>query len=137
MRWIWVSLLCCACAMPTAVGARAVDDPKDVMLRQTVEEFQRLFYNDPNKRGKTFDVIIKDFGVDDEETYAIVDQISRFYMISLWAYESKDQGVERVCVCSESSIGRVREDLIAQTRSKGIPRQFTVPVREQDLPVSR
>ena len=107
------------------------------MLRQTVEEFQRLFYNDRNKRGKTFAVIIKDFGVDDEETYAIVDQTSRFYMISLWAYESRDQGVERVCVCSESSIGKVREELVAQTRSKGIRRQFTVPVREEDLPVSK
>jgi hypothetical protein len=98
------------------------------LLEEIIKQFQRDHYVDPTKRGKTYQVLIKDFAIEDEQTYAIEDQLDRFWIITLPRRLDKDAGVEDVCVCQDFPVSEVRPDLVAMTLEKGIWKQFTVPI---------
>jgi hypothetical protein len=84
-------------------------------------------YSDPLIRGKTFEVLIKDFSLQDEETYAIVEERDDFWVISLPAERKELFGTDDICVCRVLSLRKVTRDVVNNTRNNAIVRKFTVP----------
>ncbi len=122
-----------ALAVPT-LGAQAdeAESAKEEIIRGILIDFQHEHYVDPNKCGRIYSVVIKDFCPDDKKTYAIIDQLQEFFVISIPA-KKKSPACGKAC----SSIHwqrKVRKDLVALTRAKGLKRHFTVPLRAEDLP---
>ncbi|MGH7404255.1 MAG: hypothetical protein ACREJA_00045 [Candidatus Methylomirabilales bacterium] len=104
-------------------------DFKEALIERMLTSLGDLYSTNLKLRGKTFDVVIRDFSPeDDEETYAIIDELERFWVINLPGKTKwKTLGVEGICVCKELSLRKVREDLVSATRNNGLRRQFTVP----------
>lgn len=106
---------------------------KEIVIQDILKKLAALYYVFAQDRGKTFAVIIKDFSLEDEKTFAVVDD-KAFWVIILPARMKKDLGEESVGIGQEFALKKVRKDLIALTRAKGLKRQFTVPLRAQELP---
>ena len=112
--------------------AGEAENSKETIIRGILADFQLEHFADPKLRGKTFDVVIKDFSPDDDETYVIIDKLREFYVISI-----ADKRRSPVCGSACSNVFRlskVRNDLVTLTRAKGLLRRFTVPKRKEDLP---
>jgi hypothetical protein len=105
---------------------------KEEIIRGILNDFKLEFYFDPKTRGKTYEAIIKDFSREDERTYAVIDALNSFLVISI-----PDKKRYPVCggACSKIfRLNKVREDLVTATRTQGLRRKFTVPAREEDFP---
>jgi hypothetical protein len=108
---------------------------KDEIIRGILSDFQQEFFINPRLRGKTFEVVIKDFSVDDAKTYALIDALSSFFVISI--PDKRDNPVCGSACSKRHRLGKVRKELIAITRAKGLKRQFTVPQQQEDLPLAK
>ncbi len=105
---------------------------KEKIIQGVLGHLQYLYFNSPERHGKTYKVTIKDFDLHDEKTYAITDEDNTFWIIFLSEEESTP---DRFFCCNEFRLDHVRKDLVTITRDKGLQFQFTVPVREEDLAV--
>lgn len=104
---------------------------KEEIIRGILIDLQLEFYVNPSLRGKSFEAVIKDFSPDDEQTYAIIDELNSFFVISI-----SDKKKNPVCgtACSKVlKLNKVKKGLVALTRERALQRQFTVPLREEDL----
>jgi len=77
--------------------------------------------------------MIKDFSFGDKETYAIVVEDERFWVIYLPTRMEKYEPRGTAC-CKDFPLKKVRKELVSITRAKALKRQFTVPLREEELP---
>ena len=100
---------------------------KEDLIDDILTDLGRVYFVDLDKRGRTYDVLIKDFSSDDDETYAIVEELDRFWIIILPKQLKKNIGVEEVCACRDFDLSKVRKDLVDITRTHGLRMRFTVP----------
>jgi len=117
-------------ALPRLAAAENGDSAKEAIVAQILEQFKGLYYGDPIClcRGKTFSIVIKNFRLDDEKTYAIIDENKRFWVIDLPAKVKQAFGVAEPFIGEEFPLRQVREKFVSATRAEGLLRQFTVPI---------
>jgi hypothetical protein len=113
-------------------GGETVQRKEDI-IQGVLGNFQLFYYSDKENRGRTFSLVIKDFDLDDEETYAISEKEKRFWVIDLQQVRDKHGMLTGIC-CKEFPLRKVREELVMATRAKGLKRPFTVPLRKEDMP---
>ncbi|TLY24396.1 MAG: hypothetical protein E6K64_06885, partial [Nitrospirae bacterium] len=53
---------------------------KEDVIKGILGNFQLSYYFDKENRGKAFSLLIKDFDLDDDETYAISENEKRFWV---------------------------------------------------------
>ena len=100
---------------------------KEPLITSILKQFVRVYSLDRNSKGRTFTVVLKRFEVDDEQTYAIIEEDETFWVIALPALAKRNVGVAEPLVGQEFPLGKVRPELIAQVRENPVIRQFVVP----------
>jgi hypothetical protein len=110
-----------------AVGA-SLPKTKDDFINDILSQLKGSYSGDPLLAGKTFRVDIKDFSLDDEETYALVEGLDDFWIIVLPMKWKKLYGTDQeLCVCRSHKLQFVRKELVRATLTNSVVRQFTVP----------
>jgi len=115
------------------VRAGETDHWKEETIRGILSDLQLMYYANPKYRGKTFEVVIKDFKPGEKETYVIIDQLKRFFVMNLQDEKEK----YKLCgfACSQDfPLGKVKKNLVTDTRTNGLSRQFRIPIKQEDLP---
>ena len=79
--WIFFIAISLFIAIVPQAAIPAVPNMKDVLVDKILDQLT-IMYSPGNSttKGKTFKVTIKDFSVDDDETYLIVEGIARTYV---------------------------------------------------------
>lgn len=132
LRCIGISiafLLIFACQSDSALNSAGTSalSTKEDYINEILSQLGKLYYSNPMVRGKQFEVLIRDFSLNDDETYAIVDALDNFWLINLPVGRKKTFGTEGISVWKSFSIDNVEKTAIDETRKKAIKRQFTVP----------
>jgi len=99
---------------------------KDEVLADVLYQFEAEYSIDPKMVGKILTVIIKDFSLEDEETYAIVEEEKEFFIITLPVRWNQLHGYYGACVCRSHKTKLVRKELVSMTREQGTVFYFTV-----------
>jgi len=101
-----------------------------------VKELTSIYSDNRIIAGKRIKITIKDFSLEDEDTYAIIEAGAKgvegpddWWIIVLPATRKKIHGPysNTLCVCRGYSLNSARKDLLAETREKGIVKWITVP----------
>jgi len=109
---------------------------KNHYINNIVDELTDTYSRDRIIAGKRIKITIKDFSLEDEDTYAIVEAGAkgvegpdRWWIIDLPVARKKIHGPysNTLCVCRSYPLDRARKDLLAETREKGIVKRITVP----------
>lgn len=114
-----------ACNLQVGVAAEvSASKAKATIVNEIVMQLEHWYASDPSFQGRTITVIIKDFSLNDEETYAIIEDINAFWIVSLPAERRKLFGTEDVCVCRALNFDKVERTLAEDIRRNGIVRKF-------------
>lgn len=117
-----------ACQQVSETALYASSKTKADFISDILVQLANSYSVDPLVTGKTFTVIIKDFNLEDAETYALVEGIGEFWIVVLPAERKKIYGTDQeLCVCRSYPVARVTKDVVEMTRKMGFVRQFTVP----------
>jgi len=78
--FVWIALLMAIVSQPAISAAESKS--KDAFINEILDKVTFIYSRNPEPAiiGKTFKVTIKDFSVDDDETYLIVEGIARTYV---------------------------------------------------------
>jgi hypothetical protein len=104
---VWLRLGAFILAGPLSTSVLSAEFPrsavpltKDEVLTRALYQFEVGHSIDPKTVGKTLTVVIKDFSLEDEETYAIVEEDKEFWIITLPARWHQLHGYYGVCTLS-------------------------------------
>lgn len=129
----WLTLAACILAgalSSSVLGAEfprsAVPLTKDEVLADILYQFEVGYSIDPKMVGKTLTVVIKDFSLEDEETYAIVEEDKDFWIITLPVKWHQLHGYYGAYVGVSHKANLVRKELVSTTREHGTIFYFTV-----------
>ena len=141
---LFIVLVVFATITPQSAIAAAAPKTKDVLIQNILDQVSLMYGNRRDLVGKTFKVTIKDFSVNDDETYVIIDGVARtntyvieeitddFWTATLprgWKkIHPEDKGDDlSVMLAGQHRVEIVRKDLVSATRKNGIVRQVTIP----------
>lgn len=99
---------------------------KEELISAILADLARVYFVDVDKRGKTYNVLVKNFTPDDDETYVIIEELNRFWIIFLPNKLKKTIGIEEVCACADFELSKVRKELVTVTREMAVKAQFKV-----------
>jgi len=122
--WLWLTTFILAGALSsTVLGAEFPRSPvhltKDDVLARALYQFEVGYSIDPKLVGKTLTIVIKDFSLEDEETYAIVEEEKEFWIITLPRRWNELHGYYGVFVGRSHKVNLVRKELVSVTREQG------------------
>ena len=151
----WLVLFIGVVVFPTVVSQPAISatvtKSKDAFIQEILDKLTFIYTRDPEPAtvGKTFKVTIKNFSVNDEETYVIIDGIARTYY---WHEPTDDfwtvtlpRGLKiidpeyykgdnlSILLGGQHRVEIVRKDLVNTTRKSGIVREITIPKQPKPL----
>jgi len=140
--WIFFIAISLFIAIVPQAAIPAVPNMKDVLVDKILDQLT-IMYSPGNSttKGKTFKVTIKDFSVDDDETYLIVEGIARthvyqeptddFWRVTLprrlKTFNRKHTNDLSILLGGQHQVDIVRKDLVSATRRNGIVREITIP----------
>ncbi len=130
--WLWLATFTLIGALSSSVPSAefprsAVPPTKDVVIADVLYQLEGLYSLDPKRTGKTLTVVIKDFSLEDDETYAIVEEHKDFWIITLPVRWNTLHGYYGVCVCISHKTKLVRKELVSTTIEEGTVLYFNVP----------
>jgi hypothetical protein len=129
--WLWLAAVALAGAVSSSVLSAefprsAVLPTKDEVLADVLYQFEAEYSIDPKMVGKILTVVIKDFFLEDEETYAIVEEKKDFWIITLPVRWHQLHGYYGAYVGRSHKTNLVRKELVSMTREQGTVFYFTV-----------
>lgn len=105
-------------------------------MNDIVDELRSFYAHNPIIAGKQIKITIKDFSLQDEATYAIVEAGDKnvegpdnFWITDLPEGRKKFHGpyINVLCVCRSYAFERLSKDFVAGLRKNGIVKTITVP----------
>lgn len=122
-----ISALVSGADFPTREELRARFPTKGEIIARIMQQLENTYSIDPKLTGRTLTAVIKDFSLDDEETYAIVEEMEKFWIITLPVRWDTLHGYYGTHVGPSHKVELVRKELVSLTREQGIIFYFTVP----------
>jgi hypothetical protein len=137
--------------VPQFAVAAAAPKTKDALIQNILDQLTFMYSDDRDLIGKTFKVTIKDFSVNDDKTYLIIDGVARtntyvieevtadFWTVTLPRglkkidpeyYKDNDLSI---LLGGQHRVEVMRKDLVSATRKNGIVREITIPKKRKEL----
>jgi len=147
---LFIGVVAFAAAVPQSAIAASAPKTKDALIQNILDQLTFMYSDDRDLIGRTFKVTIKDFSVNDDETYVIIDGVARtntyvieevtddFWTVTLprgWKKIHPEDKREDLTVMlgGQHRVEIVREDLVSATRKSGIVREITIPKERKSL----
>jgi hypothetical protein len=147
---LFIGVVVFTAGVPQHAIAASAANPKDVLIQNILDQLTFMYSGHRDLIGKTFKVTIKDFSVNDDETYVIIDGVALtntyvieeitddFWTATLprgWKKIHPEDKADDLTIMlgGQHRVEIVRKDLVSATRKNGIVREITIPKERKPL----